>query len=488
MLVPPLRRRPCPRNGRRRALPAGAGLVAVPVLALAAIGQPATAAADTARIVLPDGPTDTAKQTRAAIVVTAADGTTQSLGPYRFRAVPTALRRSPDGRFFAVLVGDWSADHRGLAIVPTDGGPAFEVPTRTRRGGPYDTEPENFSWTSDSREVVLGNTDAENGPAAKVVLRCAVYRRRCSAIPGVDGFAAAMPGGIVTSTAFGSLTVETSEFAPRDSEPADAATLRVLHRRWRSRTVMVGAATRTLAVRRASLLDGLHGAVAIVGGPSGALVTQRRYRLRLAKRRGQHVVRLASSTQRWVLVRPDGTTRTIAVPRLTVPKAHSAPIGDNDYFLGRIKAQRAFPRLRAAKATSGWLAVTGSPTAVGGTDGLVLTDVTAGGRAAFVRIRGRIASATELVRTAVGRSPTRGTPSLDVVGHEAITNAAIVSLSWREGPPPKVDKLPNGRLDPEGVVETSAESSVVHTATVRVPLDSRTAPTAISGTKEQAAW
>jgi dipeptidyl aminopeptidase/acylaminoacyl peptidase len=467
--------------------PVRPGLLLAALAVLATAGQPATATADTARIV-PVDPTQHEGPTRASIVVTAQDGGVTTLGPHRFRAEPTALRRSPDGRFFAVLVGDWSADDRGLSIVPTDGRPAFEVPTRTRRGGPYDTEPENFSWTSDSRDVILGNTDTEIGPAARVVLRCSVARRRCSAIPGVDGFAATVPGGIVTSTSFHTMVVESSGFAPRDSEPADADTLQILRRRWRARTALVGPATRTLAVRRASLLDGLRGAVGIVGGPSGALITEHRYQLRLAKHRGRRVVRLRSQAQRWVLIRPDGRIRTVVVPRLTVPKAHSAPLGNAEHFAGRIKAQRAVARPRAAKATGGWLAVTGAPTAVGGTAGLVLTDVTAGGRAALVRTAGRLASATQLVRTVVGRSPTRGTPSLDVVGHEAATDAAIVTLSWHEGPPPKVDRLPDGRPDPNGASETSEESSVVHTATVRVPLDGRTPPTVVNREHEQAAW
>lgn len=442
--------------------------------ALTVLGQPAIAAADTARIVLPDalpfsGPV------RAAIAVTAADGPTTTLGPYAFRAEPSALRRSPDGRYFAVLVGNWSTDERGLTIVPTDGSAPFEVPPRTRRGGPYDTEPENFSWTFDSGEVVLGNTDAENGPAAKVVLRCSVARRRCAAIPGVDGFAAAVPGGIVTSTALDTLTVETSVFLPGDSSPVEPGTLQVLRKRWRSRTAFVGPKTWALAGRRASLLDGLHGATAIVGGPAGALLTQDRYRLRLGHRRGQSVVQLASKTRRWILVRPDRGTRTVVAPRLTVPKPHSAPIRDPR----RLRPQRAYVRPRAPIGSRGWLAVTGVPAANGGTEGLVLTTITPGGRAAFFRTGGQIASATHLVRSVVRGAPAGGTASLDVVGHEATTNAAIVGLHWLEGSAETVFL---------GGSESDADQVTMHAATLRVPLDGRTAPTLINREREQAAW
>lgn len=410
----------------------------------------------------------------ATIVVTSLAGQTRTLGPHRFRAEPTALRRSPDGRHYAVLVGDWSTDARGLSIVPADGSAPFEVPPRTPRGGPYDTEPENLSWTSDSHEVILGDTDAEHGPPAKVVLRCSVVRRRCTAIPGADGFAATVPGGIVTSTALHTMTVETSEFLLGDSEPVEPTTLGVLRKRWRARTVLAGRRTRTIATRKASLLDGVHGATAILGGPSGALITQRRYRLRLAQYRGQRVVRLRSDAQRWVLVRPDGRTRTTVVPRLTVPKAHGALTGSSR----RLRSQRAFPRPRVASGDGGWLAVTGYPGAIGGTEGLVLTTITPGGRAAFLRSGGRIASAAQLVRSVVGGTATPGTSSLDVVGHEAVTNAAIVRLHWFEG---SGDTIHDGS-------DSDADQPTTHTATVRVPLDERTAPTVISRFAEDDAW
>lgn len=473
----------------RRVGPTAGVLVAAVLALLPSLGLPAPVSADTARIATFAG----AAPRERTIVVTATDGATSTHGRFRVWRSAFGLTRSPDGAFFAVLTGRWNSMIRELAIVPTDGSAAFEIPLANRQRR-FRADPSNIAWTADGRALIVGNADRSNGDGVSAVLRCSVAARSCRAVPHLKGLAAPLARGVVAATAWSSVSAWSAGLGFDDEAPLDSDTLRRIRRPQRTRTVLstttlpASGSLRTVRQRRANLLDGVDGTVAIVGGPLGALVAYSRDRVRLRHTKHGIFGRSVASPLRWALVTPGGRARTVTAPQLTVPKAHSAPIGDNDYFLGKIEAQRALPRPRAPIAHGGWLAVTGSPTAVGGDDGLVLTAITPSGHASFVRIGGRIGSATELVRTALGRPPTPGTPSLEIVGYETATNAAVVSLSWGEGARPKVDTLPDGTIDPEGVIETSEEDSVVHLATVRVPLDGRTAPTVINREREQAAW
>lgn len=487
--TPRSRRHPPQPGGSARTTRAGVAAVVALSYGLAAT---AVATADTARIVFDQKPAH-GGPAHASIAITGVDGSVRTLGPFRFPESPNGLRRSPDGRYFAVSWGDAKIADRGLMIVPTDGGAPFRLHPRRPSGTAYGVSPSNVSWSWDSHDVILGNVRDDEGDGPGDVVRCSVTGRRCAVVPGVDGDATAIPGAIVTGTTGQRLAGLVARYDPDgwggpDGRPADGQTRRALVRRRQTDIARVTPhRTRVVLRRRATVLDGADAVGGIVGGPSGALVTVERYRLRRVVRRGAIFVRWGGIVRRWVIVRPQGSTTTVKPRRLHVPREHGAIAEDLDSGMLLIRAQRAHPVPRASIASGGWLATTGKTPFVAGAGGLVLTTITPKGRAALVRTSGRIASAAYLVRSLLGRTAFRGTAALVVVGHEAATNAAIVDVSWDERDPRPGDPPPAALPGTAGIVPTEDADFRRH-ATVRVPLDSRTAPTAISGTKEQAAW
>lgn len=459
--------------------------------------QPPSAHADTARLVVDARPAN-GGPARAAIVITGTDGSVRTLGPYGFPALPYGLRRSPDGRYFAVPWGEWGGGDRGLAIVPTGGGAPFVLFPRRPQGRSYYVYPEDLSWTSDSRFVVFGNAEDQDGGFPGDVVRCSVAARSCAAVPGVDGYAAVAGNAIVTSSSSDALLRLVADGAsPLDitSMPVDRAERRALNRRRTARTARITPRRKRVLLRHtASVLEGADAAAGIVGGPSGALIIVDRFRLRLARHDGEVFTRPAGATRRWIIVGPRGSTRTVRPRHLVVPRDDASVVVSGP-GTGKRVAQRIAPEPRAPMASDGWLAVTGAPSGnrpgtpstTAGTSGLVLTTITPAGRASFVRTGGRLASATRLVRSALTRSPLAGSPDLDVVGHEAATNAAIVVLSWRERTPPPADAPSAVVPGVGGIFVVSPEDRRYH-ATVRVPLDGRTPPTVVSRMAEQEAW
>lgn len=465
--------------------------VATAVALAYGLAAAAIATADTARLVI-DQQAARGVPARASIVITGVDGGARTLGPFRVPDSPYGLRRSPDGRYFAVSWGDAKVADRGLVIVPTDGGSPFRLRPRRPGGTAYEVSPSDVSWSSDSHDVVLGNVRDDERDAPGDVVRCSVTRRRCAVVPGVTGEAAPAPGAIVTGTTAHQLAGLVARYDPDgwggpDERPADGPTRRALVRGRQTDIARVTPnRTRILLRRRATVLDGADGTAGIVGGPSGALVTVDRYRLRRVMRRGRTFVRWGGIVRRWVIVGARGATTTVEPRRLHVPRAHGAIAEDVDSGMMLIRAQRAHPVPRAPIASGGWLATTGKTPFVAGTGGLVLTTITPRGRATFVRTGGRIASASQLVRSVLRRSTFRGTAAIVVVGHETATNAAIVDVSWDERDP-RSGEAPPKTTGPAGLVPAE-DADLRRHATVRVPLDGRTAPTVVSLTKEQETW
>ncbi len=468
--------------------PAGL-LAAVTALALApTLERPSPATADTARISTFAG----AAPRERTIAVTAPDGTTTTVGRFRVWRSAFGLTRSPDGDHFAALIGRWSFRVRELMIVPTDGGRSFAIPLAvgSRR---FAASPEDIAWTTDGRALIVGSANRTDGTTTFAVLRCALATRDCRELSHVQGLAAPLGRGLVasTSTAEGSSWVRGLEFD--DEDLFGAASIRGFREPQLSRTVLstrsvpTPGSLRTVWQRRASLVDGREAATDVIGGRRAALIVRSRERVQLRRTPRGVRGRSIAGRDRWTLLRADGHSRTVVAPELTVPAAHSAPRGNRgEASRGRIESQRDVPQPRAATATGGWLATTGWPADGARRGGLVLTAISPRGRAAFVRVGGSIASATELVRVVLGRTPTPGTPGLEVIGHEAATNAAIVTLRWTEDPPPKRDTLPGGSLGPDEAGES--REPVRGEATVRVPLDGHTPPSVVVDGPVQAAW
>lgn len=465
---------------------------------LAAAGPPAIAAADTARIVK-DGATRDTGPANATIVVTALDGTARTLGPYRFRHVPTDLTSSPDGRYLAVGSG-LAGPTREITIVPTDGSGPFVLRVTPRPL--VITSTSDFSWSADGSELIVGGAEDQKAPLGRwryrsAALRCPVATRICQRIPDSEGLAAAVPGGIVTSTPLDDVLPSGSQWGGYvqpttiDARPArqrrdERQLLREVRTRSRTRTTVVSTVadpptTATVTTRTARLTAGVDAAVSVLGGPSGALIVHDRHRVTVTRRGAKLRLRTRTQARRWTIVAPDGTRRTRPMRVFLVPKA-DAPTHDWGQKLPRQQVG-AVPSV--AVPTGGWLGTVGFVRG-NGPGGYVLARITPDGSARFMRAGGQLASARNLVRNVLRRSPTPSTASLDVVGYETATDAAIVTLNWSEGPPDE-SIAPGGSTDATGVVESPGKH-LGGAATIRVPLDGRTAPTVVSRTTEQAAW
>lgn len=476
--------------GRIETVAAATALAVLP-----ALGQPAVATADTARIVPDDGPPAFRGPARASIVITSADGRVRTLGPYRFSAEPTELTSSPDGSHLAVGFGLADQSHE-IAIVPTDGSGPFALRITPR--SLVTTSTSGFSWSADGSELVVGGADDQRAPRGRwrfraAALRCPVATRSCTRIPGSEGLAAAIPGGIVTSTRLDDVLPSGSQFnsyvppTTIDTDPSrqsryERELLREVRTPERTRTTLVRTGegpprTTVLVSRRSRLSRGTDAAIDLFGGPSGALIVHDRQRVVVTQRGRTLRLRSRSQGGRWTVVAPDGTRRTRPIRLLLVPKA-DAPTRDWGRELPR---QRVGAVPSVSVTTGGWLGTVGFVRGAG-PGGYVLARITPSGASTFLRAGGRLASARNLVRSTVGRAPTPGSASLDVVGYETSTDTAIVTLDWLEGP-----DEPGTTTDLDGTVE-SADDGGPRRATVRVPLDGRTAPTLVNHELEHAAW
>lgn len=436
--------------------------------ALALAVQPTIATADTARL---GSPTSNGR----AIVLTAADGTTRTIGPYDVDPWPMTLRISPDRRQIAIIPVAPSLIDTVL-IVPTDGGPARTLTIGPQRRGL--TGRSDLSWTTDGQALIIGDTKL--GRASRDerhwsrVLRCDLVASACHAIPGVDGVAAPVPGGIVTSSSVGSLVPFDPGFVDvGPSRPSqrllrfrvdrdDRGKLRSFAKRQRSRTALVTDTTRTLTAETASLEAGIDGAITVVGGPSGALLVHQRHRTRVTRGKRGSTVDWRVGPLRWTLIDPSGARRTMVAPRLRIP---TRLVESTPESAGRT-TRLATVVPRTALPVGGWLADVQTLTEAGH-DGHALATITPDGRASLVRSNGKLVAATDLIRTPLGRRASSHSASFRLIGHEATSNAAVVVVNWGE--------------------ERRSDYRYMR-ATVRVPLDGRTPPSVVSRSAENEAW
>lgn len=471
MLVPPDRRRPDVRRSRAagsrfvasRAV-AGASIVVVGLV----LATATTAHADTARVKIAkrDGGTYPTR-----IVVTSAAGVRRTIGPFQLRSRSSDLLASADGRHL-VLVPEFSARTPSPTVVSLESG--MSVPVLAPRGITILPIRPMLAWATDGNELVVDHAfvgDPASDPTRWSVLRCPAPAFACHEVEGSDGDAAAIPRGFVSGSTLlslfpsaNALRLLTSLNQDDDWFTRGSASARQLRRLVASPvasqiTANVDGQPRTVSTTRRNLLQGVPVTTAIVGGVSGALLTQEVHRATVRSRRNGVGGTMRVTERRLVRVTADGATHTTAVPRLTIPRAHAVP----DPFTDRSRADRAPVVPEIGLPSGGWLATAGTQPTMD--YALTLVRIDAGGAARFVRTRGRIVSATSLEATVRGAASEPGRAGLTVVGYEQATDAAIVAVRWWE----------SGRRG-------------LAAATVRVPLDEQTPPTVVSRTAEQAAW
>ncbi|MBF6620012.1 MAG: hypothetical protein ITG02_07250 [Patulibacter sp.] len=378
------------------------------------------------------------------------------------------VRISPD-RSQIALVPAAPGELTEVVVVPTDGGPARTFTTgREQRGI---TEGTTLSWTADSRTLIIGDTAVgrrtRDERHRSRVLTCdtAALPAECRAIPGIDGLAAPLPGGIVTSSSVGSVVPFAT--GPVDATRPGQRWLRLtvdrrsaVQRRMftmprRTRTAFVTDTPRTLRDRTASLASGIDAAVAVVGGTDRAVVVHQRHRAPISRNAR---VNWRVDPMRWTLIDANGTFRTITAPTITVRERSRA---------GRRSTSRhAVVLPRVSRPSGGWLAEVRVRTSAV-TTALALATVTADGHPTLVRPSAPVLTGDDLARTPLGRRPDPGSGSVALLGHEAATDAAVVVVRWGE---------------------QDRRAYRYRRATVRVPLDGRTPPSVISRSAEDEVW
>lgn len=473
MLVPLHRRRPGTSESVVRSRRAGL------LTSLALTGTPAavsglallTAApvhADTARVTV-------AKRDGAVyptrVVVTSAAGARRSLGPFRLRSRSSHLLASPDGRYLLVVPEPLSR-HADLTVVSLESG--MSVPLRAPRGTTIVPASPMLAWATDGNELVIDHAfvgDPESDPTRWSVLRCPAPTFTCHEVEDSDGDAAAIPRGFVSGSTLlslfpsaNALRLLTSLTQGDDWFTRGSASARELRRLVASPvtsqiTANIDGQPRVLSTTRRNLRQGVSVTTAIVGGVSGALLSQEVYRATVRSQRNRVGGTMRVTQRRLVRVTADGATYSASAPRLTIPRAHAVP----DPVTDRSRAERAPVVPEIGLPSGGWLATAGTQPTMA--YALTLVRMDAGGAARFVRSRGRIVSATSLEAVVRGAASEPGRAGLTVVGYEQATDAAIVVVHWWE----------SGRRG-------------LAAATVRVPLDERTAPTVVSRTEEHASW
>lgn len=457
---------PVPFEGPARTVTASCRAGTAIVVALACgLAVPPTAPGDTARV--------TWSKAGTLVVVTTDDGTKRRIGPVDVEAALAQLRVSPDHRYLAIAPGASTLD--AITIVPLDGGPPRKLHTGSARL--RTTDRTRIWWSADSREVVVGGTAqvAARWNVPSPVLRCALdsgTATGCQTIPEADGVAATVPGAVITSTAAETLLPFYPSVLDLDQPlatwplpnfrvPRSASRrLRPLQVPRTARTVLVTDAPRALRSTTTSLAQGFTVALDAVSGPTHALIVQQDVRTRIAPTAGGHEVQYRRGPLHWALIDATGVLRTVPAARVRVPKRLSVLEG----AVARHGTQVTAVEPTIPLPAGGWLGLASDRNG----DGIALTRTAPDGRSRVVRSRGRVVTATDLVRTVVRRRAVPGSASMAVVGYEATTRAAVVALHWTEDRGRDTDRYPR--------------------ATVRVPLDGHTAPRTLGLTAEREAW
>lgn len=435
----------------------------------------------------------------ARVVLTAVDGSTRRLGPFRLPAPVDGVSASPDGRY--LLLATSSQDEEDLSFdtyaVPTAGGTAQRL--RLPEGSlPFSFSPPSF--TPDGAELLFSDVltidpkaDPKRVKPTDVTYgsyRCALATGACTALPaGSGGAVVGFPGGMLTATSFFSGLSEqlkadlyvgnglvTDKWVPRESRAADLLR-QLLATPLRSTVVVQGTTPRTVSDTRRTPRDGVPLVLSALGGPSGALLTRVSLRMNLERRGGKVRSSAEGAASRLMTVRPDGTSTVGPVPRVTVSRTALRRV-DRRYAAAR----PALPFTPAVdRADGSWLGVAGDPALeLEGDDGrggssendaeaVVLAVLDASGTARAASVGGRPATAETLLRAVPRRGAIRSTGPLEVLGYERATRTAVVRVRWRTGTQRRVE-------------ETTSRS-----VALRVPLDGSGRPTVLPG-GIQTAW
>jgi hypothetical protein len=401
------------------------------------------------------------------IVVTDQRGARRTLGP----VPPGRLFAEPGGRH--LLVVPFEDDDASVFpwIVPVDGSAIrpLRLPAGTMiDGGGFS----QISWTPDGAEVLVG--DVLGWPPAvarpstsKHLDRCPIATAVCSQLPTGSGFAVGVPDGVLTTGSifssyppawwFDNLDEGDRPEWERPTSRRGRLWVRIANDVRVASTQLVGPPPKTLGSVRRTGAAGLPVAIAAVGGPGGAAISRVTFVTELERRRGKVRLNVRTRNPRVLLARPGApmhavVSRPIALSRSDGRRIHaSAAIpGDRLHF---------HPRFATA---DGWIGG-------GSVESLVphfavLATMSSDGRVRPVTVRRRPATAWNLLRAALGRSPGRVAGAIEIVGYEA-AGSAVVTVEHGFGM--------------EGIAERSS--------TLRVPLDGNRRPTVIRGAVD-VAW
>lgn len=447
--------------------------VLVGAAACAAAGvAPSVATADTARLepvtkIKPgELPPDPALD---RIVVTDQRGARRTLGP-----VPSGrLFAEPGGRY--LLVVPFEDDDAPVSpwIVPLDGSALrpLRLPAGTMiDGGGFS----QISWTPDGTELLVGDVLGWDPPAFArpstskhldryrwTALRCPITTAVCSELPPANGFAVGVPDGIlITGSIFSSyppawwfdnLDEGNRPEWERPRSRRGRLWVRIANDVRVASTQVVGPPPKTLSSARRTGAAGLPVAIAAVGGPSGAAISRVTLVTELERRRGKVRLNVRTRNPRVLLAAPGTRMRALASRPIALPRSDRR----------RIHASAASPDERLHfhprfATPEGWIGG-------GSVESLVphlavLATMDSAGNVRPVTVRGRPATAWNLLRAALGRSPGRVAGAIEIVGYEA-AGSAVVTVEHGFGM--------------EGIPERSS--------TLRVPLDGQELPTVVRG-------
>lgn len=465
-----------PKPDRMRRLFRLAILTGTAVCAAAAL-VPSMAGADTARLepTTKTKPGELPRNDDHRIVITDGQGTQRTLGP-----VPSGrLFADPGGRHLLVLPDGLDDPAAAMPrLVPLDGS---EIrPLRVPAGVTVELGLSQLSWTPDGSELLVSHAigwDPEAFAKASqvpdisryhwVALRCPLSTGICSELPAPGGFAVGVPDGVLTTSSvlsafpiswlFEGLRERDLPEWERPSSRRGRMWAAIANDRRVVGTQLVGPPATPLSGARRTGPAGVPVALAAAGGPAGAAISRATFVTRLERRRGRVRLNLRTRSPRLLLARP-GTPLRMVVSR---------PIALSQRDRRRIHASTAdhdepvhfHPQLATA---DGWIGG-------GSVESLVpifavLATLDGEGRVRPVEVQGRPATAWNLLRTALNRSPGRVAGAIELVGYEAAGNA-IVTVEHGFGM--------------EGIPERSS--------TLRVPLHGSALPTVIRS-RVDAAW
>lgn len=468
-----------PRAGRPHHTfrPARIALLAGAVVCSALVAVSPRASADVARLesAAKPKPGELPRDDDQRIVVADRHGVQRTLGP-----VPSGrLFAEPGGRYLLLVPNQ--ADDDAVAspwLVPLDGSALRTL--RLPRATMLMDDVSRVSWTADGAEVLVGDalawrpsafarpsTIKDLGRSRWTALRCPIATAVCSELPEGSGFAVGVPDGVLTTDSIFSSSPPPWWFdyldegdRPEWERPTSRRGrmwMRVASDARVMRTQLVGPPSQTLSVARRTGAAGLPVALAAVGGPNGAAISRTTLVSELDRRRGTVRLDVRTRNPRLVLARPGAAirefaSRPIALSRGDRRRIHASAADDDEPL-------RFHPRFATA---DGWVGG-------GSVDSLVpnfavLATLRADGRVRPVTVRGRPATAWNLLRAALGRSPGRVAGAIEIVGYEA-AGSAIVTVEHGFGM--------------EGIPERFA--------TLRVPLDGTQLPTVVRE-RVDAAW